>query len=80
MIGHIAPEAFTGGPIAAVRDGDTIVIDIEGRRIDLDVPAEEIARRLASFVQPAPRYGPSSVMAKYARLVGSASEGAVTSA
>jgi dihydroxy-acid dehydratase len=80
MIGHVAPEAFTGGPIAAVRDGDTIVIDIEGRRIDLDVPAEEVARRLASFVQPPPRYGASSVLAKYARLVGSASEGAVTSA
>ena len=80
MIGHVAPEAFTGGPLAAVRDGDTIAIDIVGRTIDLDVPADEIARRLASFEQPAPRYGPSSVLAKYARLVGSASEGAVTTA
>jgi dihydroxy-acid dehydratase len=80
MVGHVAPEAFTGGPLAAVYDGDTIVIDIEGRTIDLDVPAAEIARRLAAFTQPAPRYGASSVMAKYARLVGSASEGAVTSA
>jgi dihydroxy-acid dehydratase len=80
MIGHVAPEAFTGGPLAAVRDGDTITIDIAGRRIDLDVPAAEVARRLASFAQPAPRYGPSSVLAKYARLVGSASEGAVTTA
>jgi dihydroxy-acid dehydratase len=80
MIGHVAPEAFARGPIAAVRDGDTIAIDIAARRIDLDVPEAEIARRLASWEQPAPRYGPSSVMAKYARLVGSASEGAVTTA
>lgn len=80
MIGHVAPEAFAGGPLAAVRDGDTIVIDIAGRKLDLDVPAEEVARRLASWEQPAPRYGASSVLAKYARLVGSASEGAVTTA
>jgi dihydroxy-acid dehydratase len=80
MIGHVAPEAFTRGPIAAVRDGDTITIDIEARRIDLDVPAEEMERRLASFVQPEPRYGPSSVLAKYALLVSSAAEGAVTRA
>jgi dihydroxy-acid dehydratase len=80
MIGHVAPEAFAGGPLAAVRDGDTIVIDIAGRKLDLDVPADEVARRLASWEQPAPRYGASSVLAKYARLVGSASEGAVTTA
>jgi dihydroxy-acid dehydratase len=80
MIGHVSPEAFTSGPIAAVRDGDTITIDIEGRRLDLDVPADEIARRKAEWTQPAPRYGASSVMAKYARLVGPASEGAVTTA
>jgi len=80
MIGHVAPEALVGGPIAAVQDGDTIAIDVAGRTIDLDVPAAEIARRLANWKQPAPRYEPSSVMAKYARLVGSASEGAVTSA
>jgi dihydroxy-acid dehydratase len=80
MIGHVAPEAFGGGPIAAVRDGDTITIDIAARRIDLEVPAQEMQRRLASFVQPEPRYGSSSVLAKYARLVSSASEGAVTRA
>jgi dihydroxy-acid dehydratase len=80
MIGHVAPEAFARGPIAAVRDGDTITIDIEGRKIDLDISEAEMTARLASWKQPAPRYEPSSVMAKYARLVGSASEGAVTSA
>jgi dihydroxy-acid dehydratase len=80
MIGHVAPEAFARGPLAAVRDGDTITIDIEGRTLDLDVPAAEMAQRLASWKQPVPRYEPSSVMAKYARLVGSASEGAVTTA
>jgi dihydroxy-acid dehydratase len=80
MIGHVAPEAFAKGPLAAVRDGDTITIDIAGRRIDLDVPEDEIARRLVSWQEPAPRYGASSVLAKYARLVGSASEGAVTTA
>jgi dihydroxy-acid dehydratase len=80
MIGHVAPEAFARGPIAAVRDGDTITIDIEGRKIDLDISDAEMAARLASWKQPAPRYEPSSVMAKYARLVGSASEGAVTTA
>jgi dihydroxy-acid dehydratase len=80
MVGHLAPEAFVGGAIAAVRDGDTISIDIAARTIDLEVPADEVARRLAAWQQPKPRYGSSSVLAKYARLVGSASEGAVTSA
>jgi dihydroxy-acid dehydratase len=80
MIGHLAPEAFAGGPVAAVWDGDMITIDIAGRRIDLEVSPNEIASRLATWEQPPPRYGSSSVLAKYARLVGSASEGAVTSA
>jgi dihydroxy-acid dehydratase len=80
MIGHVAPEAFAGGPLAAVRDGDTIAIDIEGRRIDVEISATELAERLRSWSQPAPRYPSNSVLAKYARLVGSASEGAVTSA
>jgi dihydroxy-acid dehydratase len=80
MIGHVAPEAFVGGPIGAIRDGDTITIDIEKRRIDVDLDAAAIAERLRGWQQPAPRYGPSSVLAKYARLVGSAAEGAVTSA
>jgi dihydroxy-acid dehydratase len=80
MIGHVAPEAFVGGPIAAVRDGDTIVIDIAQRRIDLDLDPAAIAERLATFRTPEPRYANSSVLAKYARLVGSAAEGAVTGA
>jgi dihydroxy-acid dehydratase len=80
MIGHAAPEAFVGGPIAALRDGDTITIDIAQRRIDVDLDAATIAERLAAWRQPAPRYTASSVLAKYARLVGSAAEGAVTSA
>ncbi len=80
MIGHIAPEAFSGGAIAAVHDGDTITIDIERRRIDVNLDDRAIAERLRAWKQPAPRYTASSVLAKYARLVGSAAEGAVTSA
>jgi len=80
MIGHVAPEAFAGGPIGAVRDGDTITIDIEKRQINLAISDDEMKARLAGFKQPAPRYENNSVMAKYARLVGSASEGAVTTA
>ena len=80
MIGHVAPEAFAGGPIAAVRDGDPITIDVEARRIDLGIDDAVIAERLLAWRAPAPRYAPNSVLAKYARLVGSASEGAVTSA
>jgi len=77
MVGHIAPEAARGGPLAAVRDGDEIVLDVESRRLDLDVPAEELAGRLAAWTPPAPRYT-RGVFAKYAASVGSASEGAVT--
>ena len=78
MIGHVAPEAALGGPIAIVQEGDTIVIDVDRKALDLDVPADEIARRLASAGRRrAPRYR-GGVMAKYAALVGSASEGAVT--
>ncbi len=78
MVGHIAPEAARGGPIAAVRDGDTIVLDVESRRLDLDIPEDELARRLAEWTPPAPRYS-RGVFAKYAAGVSSASEGAVTS-
>jgi dihydroxy-acid dehydratase len=78
MVGHIAPEAARGGPIAAVREGDTIVLDIENRRLDLDLPEDEVARRLAEWTPPAPRYM-RGAFAKYAAEVGSASEGAVTS-
>ncbi len=77
MVGHVAPEAFSGGPIAAVREGDTIDIDIAARTITLEVPAAEIAARLQAFTPPAAKYT-SGVFAKYVRLVGSASEGAVT--
>ena len=77
MVGHIAPEAARGGPIAAVRDGDTIVVDVENRTLDLDVPQEEIDKRLADWQPPAPRYT-KGVFARYAAQVGSASEGAPT--
>jgi len=77
MIGHIAPEAALGGPLAAVEEGDEILIDVDRSALDLVVPSEEIARRLARWTPPPPRY-PAGVMAKYAALVGSASQGAVT--
>ena len=78
MVGHVAPEAAVGGPIAAVREGDLITIDIEKRELSLDIPLGELHERLASFTRPILRYT-SGVMAKYAALVGSASDGAVTS-
>jgi dihydroxy-acid dehydratase len=77
MAGHVAPEAAHGGPIAAVRDGDTIIFDIKARRLDLDISDEEMKARLSQWKSPEPRYK-TGVMAKYARLVSSASEGAVT--
>ncbi|MBI3522892.1 MAG: dihydroxy-acid dehydratase [Chloroflexi bacterium] len=77
MVGHVAPEAATGGPIALVRDGDAIVVDPVKRRLDLDVPAGELARRRASWREPAPRYR-TGALAKYAKLVSSAADGAVT--
>jgi dihydroxy-acid dehydratase len=77
MIGHVAPEAALGGPIALVGEGDPITIDVDKRRVDLDVPADELASRLAAWSAPAPRYT-RGVMAKYAALVSSASLGAVT--
>ena len=77
MVCHIAPEAAHGGPIAILRDGDTVVIDAETLRIDVELSDEEIQARLDEWTPPAPRYT-RGVMAKYARLVSSASEGAVT--
>jgi dihydroxy-acid dehydratase len=77
MIGHVAPEAFVGGPIAVVRDGDSITIDVENSRLTVALSDAEIAERLRGWRQPAPRYT-SGVFAKYAALVSSASEGAVT--
>ena len=76
-VGHIAPEASRGGPIAAVRDGDTIVIDVAARTLSLEVADNTIRQRLAEWRPPQPRY-PSGVLGKYARLVSSASTGAVT--
>lgn len=76
VIGHVAPEAANGGPIAAVREGDTINIDIPGRRLDLVVPAEEVAARLRAWKPPEPRYR-TGALAKYARLVSSSAHGAV---
>ena len=77
MIGHIAPEAAEGGPIAALKNGDTIVIDIKKRRLDVEMSAPELKKRLKAVKAPKPRYT-WGVMAKYARLVSSASDGAVT--
>jgi len=77
MVGHVAPEATSGGPIAAVRDGDIVSIDVEARRIDLEVPAAELASRLKAWSAPPPR-ATGGVLAKYAKLVSSASVGAVT--
>jgi len=77
MAGHVAPEAARGGPIAALRDGDTIAFDIERRRLDVELSDAELKARLNDWQPPAPRYT-SGVMAKYAKLVSSASTGAVT--
>jgi dihydroxy-acid dehydratase len=77
MAGHVAPEAATGGPIAALADGDTIAFDIPKRTLNVNLTDAEIQRRLSSWKAPAPRFK-SGVMAKYALLVSSASLGAVT--
>jgi dihydroxy-acid dehydratase len=77
MAGHVAPEASHRGPIAALRDGDTITFDISGRTLNVDLPDEEIETRLHDWTEPEPRFA-TGVMAKYAALVSSASEGAVT--
>jgi dihydroxy-acid dehydratase len=77
MVGHIAPEAARGGPIAALHDGDTVVLDVEKRQLNVELPAEEIEQRLKTWRPPAPHYT-SGVFAKYAALVSSASEGAIT--
>jgi dihydroxy-acid dehydratase len=77
MAGHVAPEAFMGGPIAAVREGDTITFDIPNRKLTLNVPDAEIAKRLTGWKAPEPRFK-RGVFAKYANTVSSASQGAVT--
>ncbi|HWG73233.1 MAG TPA: dihydroxy-acid dehydratase [Acidimicrobiales bacterium] len=78
-IGHVAPEAVDGGPIAFVYDGDTVAIDVDARRIDLVVGAEEVTRRRGEWKLPEPRYR-TGVLAKYAKLVAGAERGAVTEA
>ena len=75
-VGHVAPEAVDGGPIAFVRDGDTITLDVAAATLDVDVSAEELARRAEGFTPPPPKY-PRGVLGKYRKLVGSASKGAV---
>ena len=79
MVGHIAPEAFRGGPIAAVRDGDTIVIDPGKRTLNVELSDAEIAKRMAEWRAPDPagRLRPGSVHDKYVRLVSSAHYGCV---
>jgi dihydroxy-acid dehydratase len=79
VVGHVAPEAALGGPLALVREGDAITIDAGRRELRLDVAQPELERRRASWTPPAPRYT-SGVLAKYAKLVSSSSLGAVTDA
>ncbi|MFI5121101.1 MAG: dihydroxy-acid dehydratase, partial [Thermoanaerobaculia bacterium] len=76
--GHVSPEAAAGGPIAFLRDGDRVTLDVTARRLDFELGDEELAARRRSYRAPAPR-ATTGVLAKYARLVSSASEGAVTS-
>jgi dihydroxy-acid dehydratase len=77
VVGHVAPEAFVGGVIALVREGDSITIDAEQRLLQLNVPGDELARRRAEWQPPHPRYT-RGVLAKYSKLVSSASRGAIT--
>ena len=78
MAAHIAPEAACGGPIAAIRDGDEVKIDVDSRRIDVALPEAELAARLAGYSPPRTEDDHLEVaIRKYARLVGSAAEGAV---
>jgi dihydroxy-acid dehydratase len=76
MVGHVAPEAARGGPLAAVRDGDEITIDVDGGTVSVALDAAELERRLAAWEPPSPRYA-GGVFARYRAHVGSASEGAV---
>jgi dihydroxy-acid dehydratase len=77
VVGHVAPEAAVGGTIALVQEGDSITVDAHQLRIDLNVADEELDRRRAAWVRPAPRYL-TGVLGKYARQVSSSSLGAVT--
>jgi dihydroxy-acid dehydratase len=77
MAAHVAPEAVRGGPIAALEEGDIIVFDVDARRLDVELSDDEIAERLRNVRHPEPRY-PKGVLAKYAAMVSSASDGAIT--
>ena len=77
MIGHVAPEAAKGGPIAAIEEGDTITVDIDGRRLEIDLDEETIAARVAAYESPPSPFG-TGVMSKYAATVSSAADGAIT--
>jgi dihydroxy-acid dehydratase len=77
VVGHITPESHSGGPLALVKNGDRVVIDAEKRQLNLQVPPKEMAKRRRAWRAPRPRYT-RGVLAKYAYLVNSASEGAVT--
>jgi dihydroxy-acid dehydratase len=77
VVGHITPEAYTGGPLAVVQDGDTITIDAVKHKITLEIDKDKLKKRLKKWKQPEPRYT-RGVLAKYAATVRSASEGAVT--
>jgi dihydroxy-acid dehydratase len=76
-MGHVSPEAALGGPIAAVREGDTIRVDINQRMLEIEISDAEIKHRMAQWKAPKPRYT-TGVFAKYGALVASASEGAIT--
>jgi dihydroxy-acid dehydratase len=78
MVGHVAPEAVHGGPIAAVQEGDNVTIDVANRRLDVDLTGEQIAERVAVYEPPDNGESGTGVLAKYAKLVSSAAEGAVT--
>jgi dihydroxy-acid dehydratase len=77
MVGHVVPEAVRGGPLAALREGDMVTVDVAGRELRVELSADELEARLRDWTPPPPRYT-SGVYAKYAALVSSASEGAVT--
>jgi dihydroxy-acid dehydratase len=77
MVGHVAPEASKGGPLAALREGDTVVVDVGRRVLEVELDDDEIATRLADWTEPEPRYR-RGALANYATLVSSASHGAVT--
>jgi dihydroxy-acid dehydratase len=77
MIGHVSPEAALGGPIAAVREGDFVHIDVNQRRLELEISDQEILSRMSTWKPPRPRFA-TGVFGKYAALVASASEGAIT--